>query len=116
MPMYLALAVKFDASHPEVAAILRSMAADEGRHASVIKELSGLTLKPRKTLARVVPALLGLIGPRKTFEIIAKSEYAAFDNYAPWVDKYPTIASVQADERKHGDLCHRIIDLLGICP
>ena len=98
--------------NPEVSRILRGMAADEGRHASVFKKLSGVVLKLKKLLATAVPVLMNVIGKKNTFKIIAKSEYSAYDNYAPWTDVYPEIASVQADEKKHGDLALKIITLL----
>ncbi|MBQ9485707.1 MAG: rubrerythrin [Clostridia bacterium] len=112
VPLYVNLAKKFEKKNPEVAQILRSMAADEGRHASVFKKLSGVVLKPKKLLATAVPILMNVIGKKNTFKLIAISEYSAFDNYAPWIDVYPEIASVQADERKHGDLASKIITLL----
>ena len=112
VPLYVNLAKKFEKKNPEVAQILRSMAADEGRHASVFKKLSGVVLKPKKLLATAVPILMNVIGKKNTFKLIAKSEYSAFDNYAPWIDVYPEVASVQADERKHGDLASKIITLL----
>ena len=112
VPLYTKLAAKFEKTNPEVAEILKSMAADEGIHASVFKNLTGQVLKPKKTLAIVVPILMFFIGKKNAFKIIAKSEYNAYDNYAPWIEKYPTIAAVQADEKKHGDLATKIITLL----
>ena len=112
VPMYVNLAKKIEKKKPEIANILRSMAADEGRHASVFKKISGETLKPKKLLSTAVPLLMNLLGKKRTFSLIAKNEYAAYDNYAPWVEKYPEIASVQADEKKHGDLARKIITLL----
>ena len=88
------------------------MAADEGRHAAVFKNLSGVVLRPKKLLATIVPVLMNVIGKKNTFRLIAKSEYAAYDSYAPWVEVYPEIASVIADEKKHGDLAMSIIELL----
>ena len=112
VPLYTTLAKKFEKKNPEVAEILRSMAADEGKHAAVFKNLTNEVLKPKNTLAKLVPILMFFIGKKNMFKIIAKQEYQAFDNYAPWIEKYPTIANVQADEKKHGDLATKIITLL----
>lgn len=112
VPMYRKLAEKFDKNNPTVAEMLREMAADEGRHAGIFRDLSGQVLRPGKLLSVAVPLLMGLIGKKRMFAIIAKREYAAFDTYAPWTEKYPEILSVQADENKHGDMAKRIITLL----
>lgn len=112
VPMYINLAKRFEKKNKEVAELLRSMASDEGRHASVFKKLSGQVLKPKKLLAIAVPKLMSIFGEKNVFKIIAENEYGAYDNYAPWVQKYPEIASVQADERKHGDMAKKIITLL----
>lgn len=112
VPMYVNLAKRLEKENPDVAEMLRSMAADEGRHATVFKKLSGRTLKPNKLLGTAVPVLMRVIGKKKMFEIIAKQEYDAFDQYAPWVQKYPEIQSVRMDEKKHGDMAMKIKDLL----
>ena len=111
VPMYLNLAKKFEANE-QVAAMLKEMAADEGRHASVFKNLSGKTQKPKMFLAKVVPVLMSLLGKKTMFKIIANNEYSAYDTYAPWIEKFPEIEAVRADEKKHGDMATEIITLL----
>ena len=69
-------------------------------------------LVPRMLKAKAVPVLMNLIGKRTMFKIIAKEEYKAYDMYAPWIEKFPEVASVQADEKRHGDLCMKVRDLL----
>lgn len=112
VPMYINLSKKFEKKNPEVAEMLKSMAADEGKHASVFKKISGETLKPRMFLAKLVPLVMNLIGKKNMFKIIAKQEYKAYDAYAPWIEKFPEITNVQADERKHGDIALKIVELL----
>lgn len=112
VPMYINLSKKFEKKNPEIAKILKSMAADEGKHASIIKAISGEVLKPKMFLAKMVPVAMSLIGKKALFKTIAKQEYNAFDTYAPWIDKFPTLAEVQADEKKHGDLALKIVSML----
>ena len=99
--MYVKLAdtVK-DAQDAEV---FRRLAAEEGRHAAVFRDLTGQTLKPKKTLATLVPLLYRIIGRKRLYPIIAKSEYSAFDTYAPVADAFPAVQSVRDDEKRHGD-------------
>ncbi len=89
----------------------RRLAAEEGRHASVFKTLSGRTLTPKKTLATVVPVLYKILGRKRLYPIIAKFEYDAFNTYAPVAQRYAEVQSVRNDEKRHGDtvtaLLHR---------
>ncbi len=81
----------------------RRLAAEEGHHASVFKAITNETLKPKKTLATLVPLLYKIIGKKKLYPIIAKGEYNAVDTYAPVAEKFPEIESVKNDEKRHGD-------------
>jgi len=88
----------------------RKLAAEEGHHASVFKGLTNQNLKPKKTLAIIVALLYRIIGKKKLYPIIAKSEYSAVDTYAPVAEKHPEIESVKNDEHRHGDT---VMALLG---
>ena len=81
----------------------RRLAAEEGRHASVFKDLTKQTLKPKKTLATLLPVLYKLLGKKRLYPIIARFEYAAADGYAPVAADYPQVQSVKDDETRHGD-------------
>ncbi|MBQ9276931.1 MAG: demethoxyubiquinone hydroxylase family protein [Clostridia bacterium] len=112
VPMYLNIAKIYEKKNPELAGILKGMAADEGRHASVFKKISGdSSLRPKMLKAKAVPALVKMFGKKMMFKIIAKEEYKAYDMYAPWIEKFPEVASVQADEKRHGDLCMKIREM-----
>ena len=112
VPMYNNLAKKFENKNPEVSEMLKSMAADEGKHALFFKNISGEVLKPKQGLAKLVPGLMSVFGAKFVFKFVAKFEYSAYDRYAPWVEKYPGLENVQADERKHGDMVTEIIQKL----
>ncbi len=88
---------------PQDAETFRRLAAEEGRHAAVFKNLTGQTLKPKKTLATLLPILYRLLGRKRLYPIIAKFEYGAADTYAPVAGKYPEVQSVKDDEKRHGD-------------
>ena len=81
----------------------RRLAAEEGRHASVFKNLTNQTLKPKKTLATLVPVLYRLLGRKRLYPIIARFEYGAADTYGPVAAAFPEVQSVKADEKRHGD-------------
>ena len=99
--MYNALA---DAcSDPLDRATFQQLAREEGHHASVFHQLTGKTLKPKKGQAVLVSMLYRIIGKKKLYPKIAQGEYDAVKNYAPVVQKFPEIESVQKDEQRHGD-------------
>ena len=81
----------------------RKLAAEEGHHAAVFHGLTNENLKPKKTLAILMPIFYKIIGKKRLYPLIAKGEYAAAENYAPVVEKFPVIESVRKDETRHGD-------------
>ena len=89
--------------HQRDAEAFRRLAADENRHASVFFELTGKTLKPRKTKAVFVPLLYTLIGRKKLYPIIAKNEYSAAEKYEGLIGAFPQVERVKNDETHHGD-------------
>lgn len=88
---------------PEDAETFRQLAAEEGRHASVFKALSGEVLKPKYTKAILLPILYRVIGKKKLYPIIAKGEYDAVRKYRPVAARHPEVESVKNDEQRHGD-------------
>ena len=112
VPMYYNLSKKFEKKNPEVSEMLKSMAADEGKHALFFKNISGEVLKPKQFLAKMVPALMSIFGAKFVFKFVAKFEYDAYDTYDPWVKKFPGLEKIQADEIKHGNMVKEIIEKL----
>ena len=104
--MYQSIAKKI--KNEEIKALLLDSAKDEGRHASVFHKLTKVDLKPKRTLAIVVPRLMSILGKKIVFKIIAKSEYGVKDSYEKLIPEFPEIADVLKDEFKHGD---RMIEL-----
>ncbi|MCR5666638.1 MAG: rubrerythrin [Eubacterium sp.] len=99
--MYQALADVVKDEHD--AETFRKLAAEEGHHAAVFKELTGQVLTPKKTKAVILPMLYRLLGKKKLYPKIAEGEYAAIKTYQPLVEKFPTVESVKNDEKRHGD-------------
>lgn len=88
----------------------RRLAAEEGHHASVFRAMTEQTLKPKKTLATLVPLLYKIIGKKRLYPIIAKAEYDAVNTYAPVAEKFPEVESVKNDEHRHGDTVNALLD------
>ena len=79
------------------------LAAEEGHHASVFKEMTNKVPTPKNTLAKLMPKMYKLIGRKLLYPMIAKGEYAAVKTYQPVVERFPEIESVKNDEKRHGD-------------
>ena len=105
--MYNALAkVVKDENEAET---FRCLAAEEGRHAAVFKNLTNQTPQPKKTLATLVPILYHLLGSKRLYPIIAKFEYGAVNTYEPVAASFPEVQSVKDDEKRHGDTVMALI-------
>ena len=100
--MYKALAEKV--KDEKEAQVFLQLAADEGRHAAVLKGITNQVLKPKKTMARIMPLLYTILGRKRLYRLIAKGEYAAIAKYRPYVERFPEMESVKKDERRHGDV------------
>lgn len=105
--MYKALAEKV--KDPKEAEVFRQLAAEEGYHAGVLRQLTNTVLKPRTTRAVIIPLLYKICGRKRMLALIAKGEYKAADRYAPMVSRFPTLESVMNDERRHGDVVKALI-------
>lgn len=105
--MYRALAAAVKSERD--ARTFRQLAAEEGRHAVVFKKLTGQTLKPKKTMAILLPLLYKVLGKKRLYPLIAKGEYAAVKTYKPVAGKFPQVKRVKADERRHGDTVMQLL-------
>lgn len=104
--MYNRLAKKVPSNEAEV---FRSLALEEAQHANVFKNLTQVILKPKSTKAFVVGLLYHLLGRERLYKLIAKGEYEVAQKYEALIKTFPTVASVKADEVRHGD---RVMALL----
>lgn len=79
------------------------LAKEEGRHASVFHAYTREALKPKKTMAVIMPFLYRLLGKKRLYKLIAKGEYAAV-GYEHLIADFPEVESVKNDEKRHGDI------------
>lgn len=85
------------------------LAKEEGRHASVFHAYTKEVLKPRKTMARIIPLLYHLIGRKRLYRIVAKGEYDAAVGYEHLIADFPEVESVRNDEKHHGDIVSSLL-------
>ena len=87
------------------------LAKEEGRHASVFHAYAKETLKPKKTMAVIMPLLYRILGKKRLYKLIAKGEYDAAVGYEHLIADFPDVESVKNDEKRHGDIVSGLLDL-----
>ena len=85
------------------------LAKEEGRHASVFHAYTKEVLKPKKTMARIMPLLYHLLGRKRLYRMIAKGEYDAAVGYEHLITDFPEVENVRNDEKRHGDIVSALL-------
>lgn len=99
--MYRALASKVKKEQDRE--LLVELAACEGKHAMLLKQLTGRKLKPRNALKNLVMCSYPVIGKRLLFKIMAKAEKASYKLYMPFFKDFPITLEIAEDEIRHGE-------------
>lgn len=86
------------------------LAREEGRHASVFHAYTKEVLKPKKTMARIMPWLYYILGKKRLYKLIAKGEYDAAIGYEHLIMDFPEVESVKNDEKRHGDIVSELLE------
>jgi hypothetical protein len=68
-------------------------------------------LKPKKTMAVIMPLLYRILGKKRLYKLIAKGEYDAAVGYEHLIADFPDVESVKNDEKRHGDIVSGLLDL-----
>ena len=85
------------------------LSREEGRHASVFHAYTKEVLKPKKTMARIMPWLYYILGKKRLYKLIAKGEYDAAIGYEHLIKDFPEVESVKNDEKRHGDIVSELL-------
>lgn len=107
--IYQRMADRVAKNNPTIHETLMKVAADEGRHAGMLRKLTGEVLKPKTTLANVVIFLSYVIGKKRTLKFLAKTEHGALETYKPFVEQYPELEPMRLDEGRHGSILDNIV-------
>lgn len=86
------------------------LSREEGRHASVFHAYTKEVLKPKKTMARIMPWLYYILGKKRLYKLIAKGEYDAAIGYEHLIMDLPEVESVKNDEKRHGDIVSELLE------
>lgn len=100
--MYQMLAERYN--EPKIKETFKLLALEEGKHAAAFHNLTGETLKPSDSQGKMLVVLSKVMPKKILFKLIAIGEYSAVKTYQPVVNEIPEVKSVQADEKRHGDI------------
>lgn len=84
--------------------LLTEIAADEGRHAGILRKITNLDLQPKSGLKYLVLPVYKLCGRKVLYTIVGISEKAAGGVYRILFKAYPETRQIAADEKRHGNL------------
>jgi len=80
------------------------IAADEGKHASILLSYSGEKLKPKKTKALIVSFIYKTLGHSLTCDLLSKGEMDAIPNYQEMITDFPRVKEIMEDELRHANI------------
>ncbi|SDG66983.1 ferritin family protein [Desulfosporosinus hippei] len=84
------------------------IAADEGKHASILKKYTNETLQASNFKAIVVTNLYKILGSRFTLKLLEKGELKAVEGYSQLVADFPSIGDIIRDEALHANLLKKM--------
>ncbi len=89
--------------------IFLKIAADEGKHASILRRYTGEKLEPKHFKTLIVTIIYKVFGEKYLLKTIGKGEFKAAKNYLSLVMKYPDIQVIIDDEYLHGNLISKMM-------
>ncbi len=89
--------------------VFSEIAADEGKHAAILKSYTNEILKPKGTKAKLVGFLYKLLGHNFVIGLLEKGELKSIDNYKPLKDEFPKIQQIIEDELRHAEMAKSLL-------
>ncbi len=97
-----------ESSDPNVK-ILYRLAKEEERHYKLLKEYTGTKVKPNRFAVLRILLAARVLGPTFALKLLERGETRAVAQYSSYRKKYPDVAAIAKDERKHE---YKLIGLL----
>jgi rubrerythrin len=85
------------------------IAADEGKHAGILRKYTGENLSPKNLKAIVVITIYKVFGLKFTIKMLSKGEFKAAKEYYLLAEDFPSIKEIIKDEELHGKLMENIL-------
>lgn len=94
--------------NPDHKETFRKIAADEGKHAAILRKYSGEHLTPKKIKAFIILMLYKIIGFNQLLGLLIKGEEQAAVKYASYLALFPLIHEIISDEDNHAKLMSKM--------
>lgn len=88
---------------------LFKIAADEGKHAAILRRYTGEVLKAREGKSIAVAVLYKIFGLNFTLRLLSIGESRAAKEYALFTEDFPNIKEIVEDEALHGEVIRTMI-------
>lgn len=83
---------------------LKQIAADEGKHASILRAYTEKVLRPKRTKAVVVSFLYRILGHSAVCTLLSNGEMKSIPSYETLVSDFPRIKEIMEDELRHAQI------------
>ena len=80
------------------------IAADEGKHAAILRSYTGENLKPKNTNALIVSFIYKTFGHSLTCKLLSRGEMNAIPNYQKMLGDFPKVKEIMDDELRHANI------------
>jgi len=95
--------------HEKGKEVFSEIAAEEGKHAAILKSYTNTVLRPQGTKAKLVGFLYKLIGHNFVIGLLEKGELKSIDNYEPLKNDFPKIQEIIDDELRHAEMAKSLL-------
>lgn len=85
------------------------IAADEGKHAVILKKYTCETLKPKNAKALIVVTIYKVFGLKFLVKVLSNGEFKAAIGYSKLAKEYSDIQQIIEDENLHGELMKKML-------
>lgn len=83
--------------------MLKLMADEEGKHASILKTYTGEVLKPKAFRSISVLLFLSVLGLPRVAKMLSKEELKSSRRYEPYLEKFKKVKELISDDKKHAE-------------
>lgn len=83
--------------------MLKLMADEEGKHASILKTYTGEVLKPKAFRSISVLLFLRVLGLPRVAKMLSKEELKSARRYEPYLEKFKKVKELISDDKKHAE-------------
>lgn len=90
--------------------LLKLLADEEGKHASILKTYTGEVLKPKAFRSFSVLLLIKVLGLPRVSKMLSKAELKSAKSFENHLDRFKKVKEIISDDQKHAERILKICD------